>query len=146
MTCVSSPVTVLLVEDDPAHAEITERNLEPFLDEGKVVWARDGQEAIRHLSESGARSPDLMVVDLHMPRINGLDLLRLVRANEHWKRIPVVILTTSEAETDVAAAYELGASGYLVKPADFTQLLTAMEAFGNYWLKWNRFPPRSPRK
>jgi CheY-like chemotaxis protein len=141
------PILILLVEDDEAHAVIVRRNLEGARVANSIVHVGDGQAALDYLCREGeyadpARSPrpDLILLDLRLPKVDGLDVLRRVKSDEELKRIPVVVLTTSAAEADLIAAYGVGASSYLVKPVDFGKFSALMESFGFYWLAWNRFP------
>lgn len=129
--------SVLLVEDDLAHAEITRRNLEEFSEAiRELVHVSDGQAALDYLSSA---RPQLILLDLRLPRVDGLEVLTAVKHDEQLKLIPVVILTTSEAETDVRSAYERGANGYLVKPVEFEAFVEVTRAVGAYWLKANRY-------
>lgn len=137
------PLSVLLVEDDLAHAEITRRNLRDFGDRlRELVHVEDGQEALDYLFGDGTVAPrglpDLILLDLRLPRVDGFEVLRRIKQAEQLRRIPVVVLTTSDAEIDVRAAYEGGASSYLVKPVDFEQFVAMMRAFGTFWLTHNR--------
>jgi CheY-like chemotaxis protein len=143
------PLVLLLVEDDDAHAEIVKRNLEGIRVANRVVHAKDGQEAFDYLFRQGAWSspkssprPGIVLLDLRLPKIDGLELLQLIKRDEDLRRIPVVVLTTSAAESDMAKAYDSGASSYLVKPVDFSRFKEMLEAFGYYWLAWNVTPKR----
>jgi CheY-like chemotaxis protein len=140
-------VTILLVEDDAAHAEIVRRNLADFRIANEIVHLADGQAALDYLfregpfaSETLAQRPDLVLLDLRLPKVDGLEVLGRVKADEQLKAIPVVILTTSAAEADMVRAYGGGAASYLVKPLDLPKFRELMEAFGFYWLVWNQFP------
>ncbi len=141
-------VLILLVEDDDAHAEIVRRNLADFRIANRIVHVSDGQSALDYLLREGAFAeggepapwPDLILLDLRLPKVDGLEVLRRVKAHPELRRIPAVILTTSAAESDVVCAYEDGAGSYLVKPIDFDKFKGLMETFGFYWLAWNRFP------
>ncbi len=141
------PITILLVEDDLAHAEIVRRNLGTFRVANRMVHVEDGQAALDYLfrkngySDSAAYPcPDLILLDLRLPKVDGLEVLRRIKADEELKRLPTVVLTTSGAESDMVNAYTHGAGSYLVKPVDFDKFTKLMEAFGFYWLAWNRFP------
>ncbi|MCX5747071.1 MAG: response regulator [Proteobacteria bacterium] len=137
------PIVILLVEDDVAHAEIVRRNLESFRVANALIHLPDGQQALDYLEASSAGTvsrPDLVLLDLRLPKVDGLEVLERLKANEALSNIPVVILTTSDAERDVVAAYQRGAVSYLTKPVDFGKFVELMEAFGFYWLVWNRFP------
>jgi two-component system, response regulator len=138
-----APLSVLLVEDDVAHAEITRRNLGDFGHRlRELVHVEDGQQALDYLFGEDTAAPrdlpDLILLDLRLPRVDGFEVLRRVKQAERLRRIPVVVLTTSEADTDVRVAYESGASSYLVKPVDFDKFVAMMRAFGTFWLTHNR--------
>ncbi|MEY4581410.1 MAG: hypothetical protein RL701_6113 [Pseudomonadota bacterium] len=141
----TSSLSILLVEDDLAHAEITRRNLEEFnVHLHELVHVTDGQAAIDYLQAGQAGPhpslPDLILLDLRLPRVDGLEVLEHVKSHSRLRRIPVVVLTTSEAEQDVTGAYERGANGYLVKPVEFDKFLALTQAFGAFWLQANRYP------
>jgi CheY-like chemotaxis protein len=131
-------VNILLVEDDPAHAEIAQRNLASLPVASHVTHAADGQAALDLLG-AGAR-PDLILLDLRLPKVDGLEVLRRVKSDPALRTIPVIVLTTSDAPGDLDAAYAAGANSYLVKPVVFDNLLRLMDSFGRYWLEWNRGP------
>jgi CheY-like chemotaxis protein len=141
------PFLILLVEDDPAHAEIVRRNLEDFRVANRIVHVSDGQEALDYLLRQGKYVdpetfplPGLVLLDLRLPKVDGLEVLKIAKADPALKQIPIVILTTSAAESDMARAYACQANSYLVKPVDLSQFTSLMEAFGFYWLAWNRLP------
>jgi CheY-like chemotaxis protein len=143
----SLPISIILVEDDPAHAEILLRNLTVLQDRVKcVAHLSDGQQALDYLERTGAHQdpassprPDLVLLDLRLPRVDGFEVLRRMKASQAINRIPVVVLSTSEAEGDIAAAYEGGACSYLVKPAEFEAYVELLRGFGHYWGDLNRF-------
>jgi CheY-like chemotaxis protein len=142
-----NPVYIMLVEDDPAHAEIVRRNLADFRVANRIIPVTDGQMALDYLFRQGAFAdpkkhprPDLILLDLRLPKVDGLEVLRRMKEDPELKRIPTVILTTSAAESDMVNAYSHGAGSYLVKPVDFEKFTKLMEAFGFYWLAWNKFP------
>jgi CheY-like chemotaxis protein len=141
------PVDILLVEDDPAHAEIVQRNFEGFRVANRLIHVSDGQEALDYLfrrekfSDPGdSPRPSLILLDLRLPKVDGLEVLRTVKADPDLARIPVVVLTTSAAEPDKVRAYDSHVNSYLVKPVDFPQFATLMQALGYYWLAWNERP------
>jgi CheY-like chemotaxis protein len=142
-----NPITILLVEDDPAHAEIVRRNLADFRVANRLVHVEDGQAALDYLfrrapyqDPEAYPQPDLVLLDLRLPKVDGLEVLRRAKEDSELKRIPTVVLTTSSAETDMVQAYKNGAGSYLVKPVDFEKFTRLMKAFGFYWLAWNRYP------
>jgi len=141
------PIVILLVEDDPAHAEIVRRNFENSLIANRVIHVSDGQEALDYMFRAGRYSdpvtaprPGLILLDLRLPKVDGLEVLKSIKADSDLCRIPVVILTTSSAEYDVVKAYDRHANSYLVKPVDFPQFVSLMESLGYYWLAWNQNP------
>jgi len=141
------PITILLVEDDQAHAEIVRRNFEKSRIANRLIHVSDGQAALDYLYGREAFSdplqaprPGLVLLDLRLPKIDGLEVLRTIKADAVLSQIPVVILTTSAAESDVARAYDSHANSYLVKPVDFSQFIELMEVLGYYWLVWNQHP------
>lgn len=141
------PVTILLVEDDPAHAEIVRRNLGTSRIANHLFHVPDGQEALDYLynenhyedSQKYPR-PGLILLDLRLPKVDGLEVLARIKGDEKLATIPTVILTTSAAETDIAKAYQSHANSYLVKPIDFSKFVDLLDTFGFYWLLWNELP------
>ena len=141
------PIVILLVEDEEAHAEIVRRNFEASHLANRLMHVSDGQAALDYLyRRNGFSAPDksprpgIILLDLRLPKVDGLEVLKIIKADPELASIPVVILTTSKAETDMAKAYEHHANSYLVKPVDFTQFVALMETFGFYWLAWNQYP------
>jgi len=141
------PIRILLVEDDAAHAEIARRNLEAFRVANQLHHLGDGQQALDYLTHTGAYAapaeaprPDLILLDLRLPKVDGIEVLDRLKRDEALRAIPVIVLTTSDAERDITAAYQHGAVSYLTKPVEFSKFVELMEAFGFYWLVWNRFP------
>jgi CheY-like chemotaxis protein len=141
------PITIPLVEDDPAHAEIVRRNLEDFRVANRIVHVADGQAALDYLFRQAAYAdppssprPNLILLDLRLPKVDGLEVLRRIKEDEDLKSIPLVVLTTSAGGSDMADAHGHGAGSYRVKPVDFEKFSQLMEAFGSYFLAWNRFP------
>ena len=141
------PITILLVEDDPAHAEIVQRNLANFRVANRIMLVTDGQAALDYLfrkngyaDPAASPRPNLILLDLRLPKVDGLEVLRRIKEDAELKRIPTVVLTTSAAESDMVSAYSQGAGCYLVKPVDFEKFTKLMDSFGYYWLAWNRFP------
>jgi CheY-like chemotaxis protein len=142
-----NPINLLLVEDDEAHAEIVRRCLAEARVANRMFHLRDGQSALDYLLRQGpyappaeAVRPDLILLDLRLPKVDGQQVLRRLKSDPDLCRIPVVILTTSKAELDIVAAYQTGAGSYLVKPVDYEKFTQLMETFGFYWLVWNQYP------
>jgi CheY-like chemotaxis protein len=141
------PIVILLVEDDPAHAEIICRNFADSRLANRLVHVSDGQAALDYLHQREEfcdkdrfPRPNLVLLDLRLPKVDGLEVLRNVKADADLSRIPVVVLTTSAEESDIARAYETHANSYLVKPVDLSQFFKLMETFGYYWVAWNQYP------
>lgn len=141
------PIVVLLAEDDPAHAEIVRRNMESSRIANRLEHVPDGQAALDYLYRKNGFSdpsrsprPGLILLDLRMPKVDGLEVLKKIKSDPDFVRIPVVVLTTSAVETDIARAYDCHANSYLVKPLDFSRFSELMETFGYYWMVWNQNP------
>ncbi|MFH0880214.1 MAG: response regulator [Lentisphaerota bacterium] len=138
---------ILLVEDEPAHAEIVRRNMKSSRVAHRLTHVSDGLEAMDYLQRQGdyadpARSPrpHIILLDLRLPKIDGLDVLERIKNDPDLRAIPVVVLTTSDVEADRAKAYALHANSYLVKPVDCDAFSELIDVFGFYWLVWNRKP------
>jgi two-component system, response regulator len=143
--------TILLVEDNPDDEALTIRALKKNNIRNAVVVARDGAEALDYLFGKGIYEgrdttvfPQIILLDLKLPKVNGLEVLRAIRADERTKRLPVVILTSSKQDRDVLDGYDLGANSYIQKPVDFTAFAEAVRQLGLYWLVLNESPP-APR-
>jgi CheY-like chemotaxis protein len=139
---------ILLVEDNSDDETLTLRALKKNNIRNDVVVARDGQEALDALFGTGrwdgdAVTPALILLDIKLPKIDGLEVLRSLRAEERTKILPVVILTSSKEEQDLVDSYKLGASSYIRKPVDFGQFAEAVRQLGLYWLVLNELPPRA---
>jgi CheY-like chemotaxis protein len=148
---IGEPVLVMLVEDNIDHAELVLRTLEVHNIANRVRHFLDGQSALDYLYRRGefaesteTERPHVILLDLRLPRVDGMDVLRTLKEDPNLKSIPVVVLTTSEAEKDVARAYYNHANSYLVKPVGFEDFRKLMEDLGFYWLGWNTNP--SPGK
>jgi len=137
---------VLLVEDNPCDEELTIRALRRSRLANPVLVARDGAEALEMLSgRAGTPLPRVVLLDLNLPKVNGLEVLRQIRADARTRLIPVVILTSSRADEDRLASYELGCNSFVRKPVEFLQFAEAMQKLGLYWLLLNK-PPAKPEK
>ena len=143
--------TILLVEDNPDDAKLTMRAFKRNNMLNPIVVARDGVEALDFLFARGAYAeragkppPTLIILDLKLPKLDGLGVLRAIRGDERTKLIPVVILTSSKEEQDLIQGYSLGANSYVRKPVDFTEFQEAVKLLGIYWLMTNQPPPERP--
>ncbi len=140
--------SILLVEDNADDVALTLRALKSHNITNEVVVARDGVEALDRLFGAAGASPDLpqvILLDLNLPRVDGLEVLRRIRANDRTKLLPVVILTSSDEERDIVESYRLGANSYVRKPVDFNEFTDAARQLGLYWLLMNRAPPAPQR-
>lgn len=141
--------TILLVEDNESDIELTKRALSKKAPSQALIVAEDGQEALDILLGTtkdqgmGTELPVLVLLDINLPRVNGLEVLRRLRADPRTHRLPVVILTSSIIEHDVATSYDLGANSYLRKPIDFTQFQELIFHLVRYWLEFNIRPPQA---
>jgi CheY-like chemotaxis protein len=140
--------TILLVEDNPDDVDLTLRALKKNNIRNEIVVAYDGAEALDYLFCTGKYAgrdhksmPTIILLDLKLPKIDGLEVLRRIRANELTKLLPVVILTSSKEEHDIIAGYSLGVNSYVRKPVDFIQFAEAVSHLGLYWLLLNEIPP-----
>ena len=140
---------ILLVDDDPNDVELTLRAFRTTPLGNQIVVARDGLEALDYLRGTGAYAgrdpadqPQVVLLDLNLPAIDGLEVLRRIRADERFRRLPVVILTSSNEDSDKLAGYGLGANSYVRKPVDFRQFSEAVTRLGLYWMLVNEPPPR----
>jgi len=141
---------ILLVEDNPDDEELTLRALRKGGITHRVEVVRDGAEAIDFLLGQGrfeqrdpSQTPSVMLLDLQLPKLSGLDVLRRLRANALTRRVPVVVLTSSSEESDIARAYDYGANSYVRKPVEFDKFVEFVRALGTYWLKLNELPGNS---
>jgi CheY-like chemotaxis protein len=144
---IGEPILVMLVEDNVDHAELVIRTLEEHRIANRVRHFLDGQSALDYLFQRGEFSsrtdnsrPHVILLDLRLPRVDGIDVLKTIKEDDNLKTIPVVVLTTSEAEKDVAKAYYNHANSYLVKPVGFDEFKRLMDDLGFYWLSWNTNP------
>jgi len=139
--------TILLVEDNPDDEALTLRALKRNNILNEVIVARDGAEALDYLFARGAHGerevcklPEVVLLDLKLPKVDGLEVLRQIRKNESTRRLAVVILTSSNEDRDITAGYDLGANSYIRKPVDFNQFMEAVRQLGIYWLVLNVSP------
>ena len=140
--------TILLVEDNPSDVALTRRALESSHVTNAMVVAEDGQDALDYLFCAGAYAsrdpsemPAVVLLDLKLPKVDGLGVLKRLRSDDRTRRLPVVVLTSSSQEQDVAASYDLGVNSYLRKPVDFHHFAEAIRHLGLYWLLLNEPPP-----
>jgi CheY-like chemotaxis protein len=143
---------ILLVEDDPKDVELTLTALEEYNLANEVVVVRDGEEALDYLYYRGSfkarnkQNPAVMLLDLKLPKVDGLEVLKTVRGNGKLKYLPVVVLTSSREEKDMVSSYQLGVNAYVVKPVDFHEFVNAIKELGVFWAVINEPPPGSMRK
>jgi CheY-like chemotaxis protein len=140
-------VELLLVEDNPADAELAIRSLRKFNLANYIHLVRDGAEALEFIFCTGAyasrdarRGPRVIMLDLKLPKVDGLEVLKRIKADPKTRCLPVVVLTSSHEESDLIESYHLGANSYIVKPVDFQQFTEAMRQLGIYWLLMNKVP------
>jgi len=143
---------ILLVEDDPRDVELTLTALEEYNLANEVIVARDGEEALEYLYSRGkfktrsGDNPSVMLLDLKLPKVDGLEVLKQIKSEEKLRMIPVVVLTSSKEEKDMVASYRLGVNAYVVKPVDFHEFVNAIKELGVFWAVINEPPPGSVRK
>jgi len=146
MNANDQELQILLVEDNPADAELTMDALRESGLVNTVQWVKDGVEALDVLFGHGATSAAeshrlrLILLDLRLPRVDGVEVLRAVRADQRTRRLPVVVLTSSREESDLVRAYDLGANSYLVKPVESEEFMKAVGELGLYWMLLNKLP------
>lgn len=145
------PLIILLVEDNPDHAELVLRSFEEHRVANRIFHVQDGEAALDYLFRKGiyedpnsSPRPHVILLDLRLPKIDGLEVLKEIKSSNVLQDIPVVALTTSESEQDMAGAYRRHVNSYLVKPVDFDKFSKLMDDLGFYWLAWNRKPPCAP--
>jgi chemotaxis family two-component system response regulator Rcp1 len=138
------PVEILLVEDNPGDARLAFETLREAKVSNNLTWVPNGIDAMAFLRREGryatAARPDLVLLDLNLPRKDGREVLSEIKTDPHLRRIPVVILTTSQAEEDILGAYQLNANSYITKPVDLEQFIRVVEAIDNFWLRMVELP------
>ena len=143
---------ILMVEDDPKDVELTLTALEDYNLSNEIVVTRDGEEALDYLYCRGSfrmrtsENPAVLLLDLKLPKIDGLEVLQTIKSDEKLKIIPVVVLTSSREERDMVASYKLGVNAYVVKPVDFHEFVNAVKELGVFWAVINEPPPGSVKK
>ena len=144
---VVNEVEILLVEDSPRDAELTIRALKDKKLANKLHWVKDGAEALDFVFGTGSyadrgsdKQPKIILLDLKLPKVDGLDVLRQIKSQEKTKVIPIVVLTSSTQENDVVESYRLGINSYVVKPVDFDKFTDSVAELGLYWLLLNKPP------
>ncbi|MBX3723714.1 MAG: response regulator [Turneriella sp.] len=138
------PIEILLIEDNPGDVRLTIEALQEARVANHLSFAKDGEEAIAFLQNTEGKNPfpDLILLDLNLPRISGAEVLEFIKNNGLLKRIPVVILTTSQAEQDIVKTYNLHANCYINKPVDFDKFIHVICMIGDFWLHVVKLPPR----
>jgi DNA-binding response OmpR family regulator len=143
---------ILMVEDDPKDVELSMTALEDYNLVNEVVVARDGEEALDYLycrgtfQDRSSDNPAVILLDLKLPKVDGLEVLKEIKSNAKLKMIPVVVLTSSKEEKDMVTSYKLGVNAYVVKPVDFHEFVNAIKELGVFWAIINQPPPGSLRK
>jgi CheY-like chemotaxis protein len=144
-------IEILLVEDNPTDAELTMRALKRKNLINRLLWVKDGAEALDFLFAKGEYSdrdpndiPKLILLDLRMPKVDGLEVLQEIKDDERTKRIPVVILTSSKEDRDIVESYKLGVNSYVSKPVEFDEFIDAVSTMGFYWILINKPPSEVP--
>jgi len=152
MEAINKLGRILMVEDDPKDVELTLTALEDYNLANEVVVTRDGEEALDYLYSRGqykmrsGDNPAVLLLDLKLPKVDGLEVLRRIKSDEKLRMIPVVVLTSSKEEKDMVASYKLGVNAYVVKPVDFHEFVNAIKELGVFWAVINQPPPGSVRK
>jgi len=152
METVNKLGRILMVEDDPKDVELTLTALEEYNLANEVIVTRDGEQALDYLycrGEYKARpsgNPAVLLLDLKLPKVDGLEVLKQIRSDGELRLIPVVVLTSSKEEKDMVASYKLGVNAYVVKPVDFHDFVNAIKELGVFWAVINEPPPGSVRK
>jgi CheY-like chemotaxis protein len=143
----SNEVEILLVEDNPNDAELAIRALKTHNLANKLVWLKDGVEALDFIFAQGQYAdrsiediPKVVLLDLKLPRVNGLEVLEKVKSDKRTRTIPIVVLTSSSEERDIVTSYNLGVNSYILKPVDFDKFVEAVKEVGIYWLLMNKLP------
>jgi CheY-like chemotaxis protein len=143
---------ILLVEDDPKDIDLTITALDEYKLANEVIVARDGEEALDYLYCRGTyatrskENPAVILLDLKLPKVDGLEVLKQIRSDQKLKLIPVVVLTSSREERDMVSSYQLGVNAYVVKPVDFHEFVNAIKELGVFWVLINEPPPGSVGK
>ena len=144
---IGEPVTILLVEDNEDHAELVMQSFEDHRIANKIYHVSDGEKALDYLFRRGdyadqlkSPRPHVILLDLRLPKLDGLEVLKEIKISKELDKIPIVIFTTSNADVDVARAYEYRANSYLVKPINHEKFSQLLNVIGFYWLAWNYFP------
>lgn len=143
----TNEVEILLVEDNPNDAELAIRALKKHNLANKLIWVKDGAEALDFVFARGAYSdrninsnPRLILLDLRLPKVDGLEVLRLIKSDERTRLIPVVVMTSSKEDRDITESYKLGVNSYITKPVDFEGFVKTVADLGMYWLLLNKAP------
>jgi len=144
MSPAGRPIEILLVEDSPTEADVTMSALRDGRVRNRVHWVEHGEEALAFMRRQGrhaaAPRPDLILLDLEMPRMNGHQVLAVIKEHPDWKRIPVVIMTSSDSEKDITLAYDRHANCYVTKPLDMDKFIDAVRSIEDFWLSIVRLP------
>jgi CheY-like chemotaxis protein len=149
---VNAFARILLVEDDPKDVELTLTALDEYHLANEVIVVSDGEQALDYVycrgryAQRERQNPAVILLDLKLPKVDGLEVLKQLKSDEHLKLIPIVVLTSSREEKDMVASYKLGVNAYVVKPVDFHEFVNAIKELGAFWAVVNEPPPGSVRK
>ncbi len=141
---MSKPIKILFIEDNPGDVRLTLEALKEAKINNQIIIARDGEEALAYLYNRGKNAgypkPDIVLLDLNLPRLDGREVLKIVKSDPTLRRIPVIVFTTSSAEEDILRAYELNANAYVTKPVDINDFFNVIRATKDFWLKLAKLP------
>lgn len=147
---MKEPINILLVEDSPLDMEIIQEAFKLIGSKNRLFLTKDGEEALDFIYRRGkyqdtslAPVPDLIVLDIRMPKVDGLEVLKVIKSDKNLKKIPVLILTVSDRDTDIRTAYEYGANSYIVKPMEFSGFTNILTKLEEYWLTIAKLPPHN---
>jgi len=147
---MKEPINILLVEDNPLDVEMIQETFKLIESKNRLFFTKDGEEALDFIYHRGkyqdtslAPVPDLILLDIRMPKVDGLEVLKVIKSDENLKKIPVLVLTISDRDADIRKAYEYGANSYIVKPIEFSGFVNILTKVEEYWLTIAKLPPHN---